>query len=124
MKYYEAMFLLEPAIATTDWDKAMGEIKRILEKHKAEIISLDKWGERKLAYTIRKSARGTYVLVYFKSPGEAIPKIRIDCQISDIIIRMLILSHKSEPKKVVVPASFSMPDADVMDVDAPSITEV
>ena len=123
MKNYEGMFLLEPAISATDWDKASGEIKRILEKHKAEITNIDKWGERKLAYSIRKNARGTYVLVYFKAPGEAIPKIKVDCQISEIILRILIIAHEAEPQKVAAPVNFSTPEAEIIDADAPSIID-
>ena len=120
MKYYEGMFLLEPTISATDWDKASGEIKRILEKHKAEVTNLDKWGERKLAYSIRKNARGTYVLVYFKAPGEAISKIKVDCQLSEIILRVLIVAHEAEPQKATVPVNFSTPEGDVVEADVQS----
>lgn len=108
MKNYEAMFILEPTISAKEWDKASGEIEQILKKHGATIISIDKWGERKLTYPIRKNNRGTYVLTYFQAPSDAISKIYVDCQLSDIILRVLILVHIGEVKKVAVPESFAI----------------
>lgn len=97
-KLYEGMFLVDSAEAAADWDAIVTRIKSILEKTGAEIVSLRKWDERKLAYEINGKARGTYILCYFSSDGERIQEIEREAQLSEQIIRVLILcaDHMSQ----------------------------
>jgi len=89
---YEGMFLVDSALAASDWDGVMELIKNILNRAEAEIVSLSKWDERKLAYEINKKSRGTYLLCYFKVAGERVKDIERDVKLSEKIMRVLILS--------------------------------
>ena len=91
-KLYEALFLVSSVQAAADWDGINTAIKTILERSDAEIVSLKKWDERRLAYDIGKNSRGTYMLCYFKADGEKISNIERDARLSESIIRVLILS--------------------------------
>ena len=75
-KLYEAMFLVDSAEATTDWDGVTATIKNILEKAGAEIVSIRKWDDRKLAYEIKGKGKGTYILCYFKVGGSKLQGIK------------------------------------------------
>ena len=89
-KLYEAMFLIDSARAA-DWDGTVAGIKDILERADAEIVSIEKWGERKLAYEINGKSRGTYILCYFRVEGRSIGDIERDVRLSEQIMRVLIL---------------------------------
>ncbi|MFC1603958.1 30S ribosomal protein S6 [Planctomycetota bacterium] len=91
-KMYEGMFLVDSAKAASDWDGVNAAINKILEKAEAEIVSMRKWDDRRLAYDIRRTGRGTYLLCYFKAAGQEIQGIEKDVQLSENIIRVLILS--------------------------------
>ncbi len=91
-KLYEGMFLVDSARAASDWDGVNAAIKKILDKAKAEIVSIRKWDDRRLAYDIRRTSRGTYLLCYFKADGSQIQSIEKGVQLSENIIRVLILS--------------------------------
>ncbi len=90
-KLYEAMFLVDSAQAQSDWDAVITTIKNILERAEAEIVSIKKWDERKLAYEINGRSRGTYILCYFRAEGSRIAEIERDVQLSEQIMRVLIL---------------------------------
>ena len=89
---YEGMFLVDTALATSDWDGVLDLIKSILTKSGAEIVSLKKWDERKLAYEINKKSRGTYILCYFNVEGPKVKDIERDIRLSEKIMRVLVLS--------------------------------
>lgn len=91
-KLYEAMFLVDSAEASADWDGVNSAIKKILERAGAEIVSMRKWDELRLAYEIDGKARGTYILCYFRAEGEKLRDIERDVQLSERIMRVLILS--------------------------------
>jgi len=89
-KQYEAMFLIGPA-ATADNDSGVAICKQIIERHEGEILHIKKWDERKLAYEMGKNKRGTYVIAFFKAPGSAIGAIERDVNLSEEVLRVLVL---------------------------------
>lgn len=91
-KLYEGMFLIDSADAGADWDGVIAAIRTILERVGAEIVSIRKWDDRRLAYEIRGKARGTYILCYFKADGQKIKDIEKAVQLSEKVMRVLILS--------------------------------
>ena len=91
-KLYEGMFLIDSARAGADWDGIIAAIRTILEKAEAEIDSITKWDDRKLAYDIKGKSRGTYILSYFRVDGERIQDIEKSVRLSEKIMRVLILS--------------------------------
>ena len=97
-KLYEAMFLVDSAEAAGDWDGVNGTIRKILGRAGAEIVSIRKWDERKLAYDINGKSRGTYILCYFRVDGGRIREIERDVRLSERIMRVLILcaEHMSQ----------------------------
>jgi small subunit ribosomal protein S6 len=92
------MFLVD-STAETDWDNISSAVKKILEKADAEIVSMKKWDERKLTYKISGKDRGTYILCYFNADGQKIRQIERDAQLSERIMRALILSTAGRDKE-------------------------
>lgn len=87
---YEAMFLLSQAVAA-DLGAAVEHIKDIIARGHGEIVALRKWDERRLAYEIAGQKRGIYILVYFKAPNTDLAHIERDCNLSEKILRVMIL---------------------------------
>ena len=90
-RLYEGLFLIDAAEAASDWDGVTEMIKRILEKGSAEIVSLRKWDERRLAYDIAGKDKGMYILVYFNAPTASISNIERDFRLSERIMRSMII---------------------------------
>ena len=88
---YEGLFLIDNAHANTEWDNVVKRIQDILQKNGAEILKTEKWGEKKLAYKIKGHKRGTYLLIHFNANNSAITTLRRDFQLSDYIVRFLII---------------------------------
>ncbi|OQZ04677.1 MAG: 30S ribosomal protein S6 [Candidatus Brocadia sp. UTAMX1] len=91
LRMYEGLFLLDNAHASLEWDAVVKHIHDILQKNGAEILKTEKWGEKKLAYKIKGHKRGTYLLIHFNAKNSAIVTIKRDFQLSDYIIRSLIV---------------------------------
>jgi small subunit ribosomal protein S6 len=87
---YEAMFIIGQSVAA-DLSGVIQHLNEILARGNAEVIAMRKWDERRLAYEIRGQKRGLYILVYFKAPGPDVAHIERDCNLSEKILRTLIL---------------------------------
>jgi small subunit ribosomal protein S6 len=95
------MLLVEPTIASREWPRVLEEIERLAKKNGAAVLQVMKWGERKLAFPVRKCARGTYVLAYFGAPEKNVVKLRADMALSEVILRSLVLHHVGEMRKEI-----------------------
>ncbi|MCC6428817.1 MAG: 30S ribosomal protein S6 [Phycisphaerales bacterium] len=87
---YEAMFLISQATAA-DLGSAVDHIKEILSRGHAEVLAMRKWDDRRLAYEIDGQKRGLYILTYFKAPNDQLSHIERDCNLSEKVLRVLIL---------------------------------
>lgn len=87
---YEAMFLISQS-AATDLNGVVDHILNLLSRAGAELIALSKWDERRLAFEIDKQKRGVYLLCYFKAEKAAIAGLERDCNLSETIMRVLVI---------------------------------
>jgi small subunit ribosomal protein S6 len=116
-KQYEAMFLFDPGFAT-DFANAEKEIRRIMDRAEAEIVLCRRWDERKLAYEVEGRKRGVYVLTYFLAEPSRIRGIERDVQLSESVLRALVLQAEGltrEHMEQFMPSERRMeghPDAD------------
>lgn len=87
---YEGMFLF-PQTATADMAAAVAHIESILSRADAELVSISKWDERRLAYDIKGNKRGLYFLTYFKADRSRITSIERDCNLSEELLRTMVV---------------------------------
>jgi len=90
-KLYEGLFLVDSGEAAADWNGINDTIEKTLARGDAEIVSTKKWDERRLAYDIDGKSRGTYILTYFRGDPAKIGAIERAVQLSERIMRMLII---------------------------------
>ena len=98
-RLYEALFLVDSGQAASDWDGVTGAIKKVLDRAEAEVVEMNKWDERRLAYDVNKKSRGTYILVYFNCDTSKIAGIERDVQLSESIVRVLVLRTDNMSKE-------------------------
>ena len=87
---YEGMFLFPQTVAA-DLQSAADHVLEILAKGDAEIISLCKWDERRLAYDIKGNKRGVYFLCYFRADASKLAPIERDARLSEKLLRSMIV---------------------------------
>ena len=97
-RLYEGMFLLDNQVVREDWKSAKALVAESLQKHGAKLRTLRRWDERKLAYPIAGRKRATYYLGYFDIGVEALPALRRELDLSEKVLRHLILSCEAVPE--------------------------
>jgi small subunit ribosomal protein S6 len=63
-----------------------------------QIIKVAPWGRRRLAYPIDRHREGSYHIVVFESPAEAIAELERSLQITEEVIRYLV-TRSEKPVK-------------------------
>lgn len=100
-KLYEGMFLVDSALAASDFEGVNDAVRAILERAGAEIVSMKKWDERRLAYDINGKSRGTYILTFFRVDGKKITDIERAVRLSEKIMRVLILNTEGRDQEYI-----------------------
>lgn len=109
MKRYEGMFLYDTT-ALHDWPALEGETRRLLDRINAEVEALVKFDERKLAYPIKGRKRGAYVLTVFQADPTKITQLEHDANLSEPLLRMLVLRNENTTDSVVAELKAHPPD--------------
>ena len=92
-KLYECMFVLDSGKFATDPQGTEGNIRDLLAKCDAEIISSAPWQEGKLAFPIDGNKKGLHYLVYFKMDGSQVDEFTRQVHLNELVIRHMLLSH-------------------------------
>lgn len=120
MKKYEAMFLMDGGHAAAHWDERIDEIKGLFERHDCSILRLTKWDDRRLAYPIEHHKRGTYVLCFYEAPREANVKIERDVQLSDNLLRVIIIRREKMTTEQMSACRIPSRDPDIINNVTPA----
>ena len=116
-RLYEGLFLVDSGEAAVDWKGINNTIEKTLAKADAEIVSTKKWDERRLAYDIDGKSRGTYILTYFQGDPAKIGAIERAVQLSEQIMRVLIIRTDKMSAEDMEKAS-PLPTAEIAEVPA------
>ena len=90
MRRYELMLVLRPDVAD---DKAQAVIDRTTRQIVAaggQIVKVAPWGRRRLAYQIDRFREGSYHIVLFEAPPDALAEMERTLQISEDVLRHLV----------------------------------
>ena len=98
------MFLFDPTFAGS-FENCEAEVRRLIGRADGEVIFCRKWDERRLAYKMKGRKRGVYVLVYFNGPPDKIGVLERDVQISENVLRILVLRAEGVTREMMEAAA-------------------
>jgi small subunit ribosomal protein S6 len=92
LKNYETVFILTPVLSDVQMKDAVDKFRKILESKNAEIINVEQWGLKKLAYPIQHKSTGFYNLIEFKATPEVVAALELEYRRDEKIMRFLSVS--------------------------------
>lgn len=91
MRDYELLFIVKTELSEEDTQAVIDRYVNVLTEQGADVAKVDKWGKRRLAYTIDKVyTDGYYVLVTFKGGNEAVNEADRLMKIDERLLRHMI----------------------------------
>ena len=71
MKKYEIMFILAADLDEASRNAEIESLKNVLVSNGANVLEVNEWGVRELAYEIKAQKRGYYVVVTLEAENDA-----------------------------------------------------
>lgn len=91
MKKYESIYVLRPTMEEEAIKAMVERFKNLITSEGGELLNVDEWGKRRLAYPIQDFHEGYYVLMNFEANPEFPAELERIYKITDDVIRYIII---------------------------------
>jgi small subunit ribosomal protein S6 len=90
MRRYELMLVLRPDVADDKSQAVIDRTTRAIVGAGGQIVKVAPWGRRRLAYPIDRQREGSYHIILFEAPSEAVAELERGLLITEELLRHLI----------------------------------
>lgn len=97
---YEVMFILRPDITAEDADRVITNLEYTVTKGNGKLLSSEKLGNRKLAYTVRKFNEGNYNLFTVEADGSLVAELERRLRVTEPVIKFITVRMDEEEKRI------------------------
>ena len=112
MKTYETTIIFDPGLEEARINEEVDRVSQSIAQAQGEIVEVQRWGKRKLAYNIRKRRDGTYIHIKHKSPPTLIGEMDRRFRLHEGVLRHLtVLAVKESPRPAEEPGRAAEPAA-------------
>jgi small subunit ribosomal protein S6 len=91
-RVYESAILVNAALDDETIKNLIGRVKETITTNGGEILEIEDWGRKRLAYQVKKSKIGYYIIFRFNSLPDLVPKLERYYQLDESILRYLTIS--------------------------------
>jgi small subunit ribosomal protein S6 len=92
-KRYETAILFDPELPEDARKEFLAKLSGIVAAYKGEVLKIDDWGNRKLAYAIRKRSNAFYSFLLYTGNRGVVEEVERNIKISEGILRHLTTLH-------------------------------
>jgi len=121
LRLYETTVVIDPQYKSIEIEDVIKKISNFITNHGGEIVKVDEWGKRRLAYEIDKRQYGYYVHVRFTGPGQLIGLLEREYRLSEAILRYLTI--KVDKRALQAEAAQQAQEAAEAEASAPAPVE-
>ncbi len=120
MRTYESIFIVHPEVIGDDQVALIDKYKTILSDQGADVLKVENWGTRTLAYQVKKQSKGCFILVIFDAEPTVIAEYERRMRIDEKVIKFqtIIMEGGYEAPPVVEAAPEEAPAEDAEATEA------
>jgi len=90
MRRYELMLVIRPDVPDDRSQAVIDRTTRQITAAGGQIFKVAPWGRRRLAYPIDRHREGSYHIILFSAPGEALRELEHGLLITEEVLRHLV----------------------------------
>ena len=89
MNHYETVFIATPVLSDVQTKELFGKFQGVITENGGQLVNVEKWGLKKLAYPIQNKTTGFYFLVEFTGEGSIVNALETQYRRDERVIRFL-----------------------------------
>ncbi len=106
MRRYETIFILDSSLDKAILDQEVKKVEDLIASQGGQIVKVESWGTKRLAYPIAKKQQGYYTLVVFEGEGNIALELERTYRLNESCLRWLtvICEEEEEPQEEPSPS--------------------
>ena len=104
MKLYETTIIFDPGLEEARVNEETERVTGPIAQAGGEVIEVQRWGKRRLAYEIGKKRDGIYTLMVHQGEGPQVKELERRLRLNESVMRVLTVVH--------VPPELTQPKVD------------
>lgn len=102
MRRYETILIAHVDLSEDELAGLIDRYSGIVTGQKGILVKVERWGKRKLAYLIRKQARGFYILIDYAGTSAAVNELERNLKIDDRVLKfMTVLKEETVDREAL-----------------------
>lgn len=93
MTKYETTFILEPGLDENRVNEEIEKASQWIRDLGGEVLDVQRWGKRRLAYEIGKRRDGIYTLILHQGAGALVKELERRMRLNEAVMRVLTVMH-------------------------------
>jgi small subunit ribosomal protein S6 len=89
MANYEGVLIARQDLGASQVNTLVSELSEVIKSEGGEVVKVDNWGLKNLAYRIKKNRKGHYVLLNIVAPAKAISEYERRIRLNEDVIRYM-----------------------------------
>ena len=89
MTKYESVLIARQDLGASQVSNIVAEMSNVIANQGGEVVRVDNWGLKNLAYRIKKNRKGHYVLLNISAPAQAIAEYERLLRVNEDVIRYM-----------------------------------
>ena len=89
MANYESVLIARQDLGASQINTIVSDLSEVIKKEGGEVVKVDNWGLKNLAYRIKKNRKGYYVLLNIVAPAKAVAEYERLVRLNEDIIRYM-----------------------------------
>ena len=91
MANYESVLIARQDLGASQVNSIVENLSSVIKKEGGEVVRVDNWGLKNLAYRIKKNRKGHYVILNIAAPASAIAEYERVMRVNEDIIRYMTI---------------------------------
>jgi small subunit ribosomal protein S6 len=97
MRLYEAVYIFDAALDEAAINEHLERLHALAVRGGGEVVAVDHWGNRQLAYPVAKKKLGYYVVAQFNADPTALPEFERIVKLDESVMRYIVVLNEGEP---------------------------
>ncbi len=98
-RVYEILFIADPNLGEPEVDALTASVQGYVEKEGGKVEKVEKWGKKRLAYTIKKHRDGSYVLLVVAGQPALVHEVERRMRVTDGLLKFITVRVDEDLRK-------------------------
>ena len=97
MRLYEIVYIFDATLDEDAANKKLEKFHPLVTGSDGEVMAVDHWGVRQMAYPVRKQKAGYYVVAHLRAESDGLPEFDRILKLDPELMRHLVVVNEGEP---------------------------